>query len=121
MLRTLLKSKLHRVRVTEADLNYNGSITIDSDLLDAANLIEHEKVDVLDINNGNRLSTYVIRGEAGSGEICINGAAARLVSPGDLVIIVSYGEFSEEEIEGYEPAVIFVDDHNRVIEHAEAT
>lgn len=113
MMREMLKSKIHRARVTQADLHYVGSITVDSDLLAAADLLPGEKVDVLDIDNGARLSTYVIAGPAGSGVIGINGAAARLVSPGDLVIIVSYAHLSEDALLGYQPRVVFVDELNR--------
>ena len=109
MLLEVLKSKIHRVTVTQADLDYIGSITIDKDLMDAANLIEGEKVQVVNINNGNRLETYVIEGEAGSGVICLNGAAARLCSKGDIVIIMNYALMTPEEAKSYKPAVIFPD------------
>ncbi len=105
----VLKSKIHRVRVTEANLNYVGSITIDEDLMDAANMIEGEKVQVLDINNGERLETYIIKGERGSGAICLNGAAARKVAVDDLVIIVSYALMDFEEAKTFKPSVIFPD------------
>lgn len=104
-----LKSKIHRVSVTQADLNYVGSITIDSDLMDAANIIDGEKVAVVDNNNGNRFETYVIRGEAGSGCICVNGAAARLVSVGDVLIIISYAHMEFEEARTFQPWIIFPD------------
>ena len=104
-----LKSKIHRVRVTEANLNYVGSITIDEDLMDAANMIEGEKVQILDINNGERLETYIIKGERGSGAICLNGAAARKVAVDDLVIIVSYALMDFEEAKTFKPSVIFPD------------
>jgi len=94
---TLMKSKIHRATVTEANLDYVGSITIDEDLMEAADIMENEKVQVVDNNNGNRFETYVIKGERGSGMICLNGAAARLVHPGDLIIIISYGIFDREE------------------------
>jgi aspartate 1-decarboxylase len=113
MQRTLLKSKIHRATVTEADLHYEGSITIDRDLMDAADLLHHEQVDVYDITNGARLTTYAIPGPRGSGEICINGAAARLVDKGDLVIIVSYARFDDAECRHHEPRVIVVDARNR--------
>lgn len=105
----ILKSKLHRVTVTEANLNYIGSITIDEDLLDAANLIEFEKVQVVDINNGARLETYIIKGERGSGVICLNGPAARLVAPGDIVIVMSYAVMDFEEAKHFTPALVFPD------------
>jgi len=112
MIRRLLKSKIHRATVTEADLNYEGSVTIDAELMQAANLAEYEQVDVLDITNGNRLTTYVIQGEPGSGTICLNGAAARLVHVGDLVIIVSYADYHEDELKTHTPIVITVDQDN---------
>lgn len=105
----VLKSKIHRVRVTQANLNYVGSITIDEDLMDAANMIEGEKVQILDINNGERLETYIIKGERGSGAICLNGAAARKVAVDDLVIIVSYALMDFEEAKQFKPSVIFPD------------
>ena len=109
MMIEVLKSKIHRVRVTQANLNYVGSITIDEDLMDAANMIEGEKVQVLDINNGERLETYIIKGERGSGAICLNGAAARKVAIDDLVIIVSYALMDFEEAKQFRPSVIFPD------------
>ena len=105
----VLKSKIHRVTVTDANLNYVGSITIDQDLMDAANLIEYEKVQVVDINNGTRLETYVIKGERGSGDICLNGAAARIVAPGDIVIIMSYAIMDFEEAKVFKPSILFPD------------
>ncbi len=105
----VLKSKIHRAKVTSANLNYVGSITIDEDLMDAANLIAGEKVTVVDIDNGSRLDTYVIRGARGSGEIGLNGAAARLVQPGDVIIIMSYARMDFEEARGFTPWVIFPD------------
>ena len=113
MIRRLLKSKIHRATVTEADLNYDGSVTIDEQLIRAANLVEFEQVDVLDITNGNRLTTYVIKGEPGSGIICLNGAAARLVQVDDLVIIVSYADYDEDEIAEHQPVVVLVDADNK--------
>lgn len=113
MQRTLLKSKIHRATVTQADLHYEGSITIDRDLMDAVDILHHEQVDVYDITNGARLTTYAIPGPRGSGVICINGAAARLINAGDLVIIVSYARFDEAECRDHEPRVIVVDEHNR--------
>lgn len=114
MRRTMMKSKLHRATVTEANLDYVGSITIDRDLMDAADLLPNEKVQVVDNDNGNRLETYVIEGGRGSGVIGLNGAAARLVHPGDTVIIISYAEMEDAEARDHEPAVVFVDERNRV-------
>lgn len=111
----VFKSKIHRVRVTQAELNYVGSITIDEDLMEAANLIENEKVQVLNVNNGERLETYVIKGERGSGIICLNGPAARQAQPGDIVIIVSYARMSFEEAKKFKPVIIFPDENNRLI------
>jgi aspartate 1-decarboxylase len=109
MLIEVLKSKIHRVTVTEANLNYIGSIAIDEDLMDAANLIENEKVQVLNINNGERIETYVIKGERGSGSICLNGAAARKVVVGDIILIMSYATMGFEEAKSFHPSVIFPD------------
>ncbi len=103
----VLKSKIHRVRITGADLNYIGSITIDEDLMDAANVIEGEKVTVVNINNGERLETYIIKGTRGSGEITMNGPAARRVQPGDIIIIISYALLEFEEAKNFEPTIIF--------------
>ena len=111
----MFKSKIHRGRVTGSDLNYVGSITVDADLLDAADILEHELVHVLDIDNGARFETYTIAGERGSGEMCINGAAARLVHRGDKIIVVSYAEYDEQELESYEPRVVHVDEDNRIV------
>jgi aspartate 1-decarboxylase len=116
MRRTMLKSKVHRATVTGSDLNYVGSITIDPDLLEAADVLEHELVHVLDIDNGNRFETYTIAGARGSGEVIINGAAARLVHHGDRVIVVSYAEYDEAELADYEPKVVHVDRRNRIVE-----
>jgi len=116
MQRTMLKSKIHRVRVTQADLHYVGSCTIDADLMEAADLLEGEQIDVVDIANGNRLTTYCITGERGSGVIGINGAAAHLVHPGDLVILIGYGIMEDEEARRYRPRVVFVDEHNRPLD-----
>ncbi len=110
----VIKSKIHRATITQADLNYIGSIAIDEDLMDAANLIENEKVDILNINNGERLTTYVIKGERGSGSISLNGAAARKVAVGDLVIIVSYASLDFEEAKSFKPAIIFPDKNNQI-------
>ena len=105
----VVKSKIHRVTVTEADLNYVGSITIDEDLMDAANVIENEKVQIVNINNGERLETYVITGERGTGQICMNGPAARKVAVGDIIIIISYASMEFEEAKKFEPTLIFPD------------
>lgn len=111
----VLKSKIHRVKITQAELHYVGSITIDENLMDAANLIENEKVQVVNVNNGERLETYVIKGERGSGQICLNGPAARKASVGDIVIIISYAGMEFEEAKKFKPVVIFPDDHNKLI------
>ncbi len=118
MLKTILNSKIHRAVVTHCDLNYVGSITIDRDLMDAAGLIENEQVHVLDITNGNRLTTYVIEGERGSGVIGINGAAAHLVRENDLVIICAYAQLNENEIATHKPRIVLVDKHNHIKELA---
>ena len=115
MMIEVLKSKIHRVRVTQANLNYVGSITIDEDLLDAANMIEGEKVQILDINNGERLETYIIKGERGSGCVCLNGAAARKVQIDDLIIIVSYALMDFEEAKQFKPSVIFPDSATNMV------
>lgn len=117
MKRTLLKSKIHRATVTEADLNYEGSVTIDQKLMAAADIVEFERVEIYDINNGNRFATYAISGEAGSGTICLNGAAARLVAPGDLVIICSYAEYEESEVAEHVPLLIQVNEKNKPKRH----
>jgi len=110
----VFKSKLHRVTVTQADLNYVGSITIDEDLMDAANIYEYERVQIVNNNNGERLETYVIKGERGSGTICLNGAAARKVAVGDIVIIIAYGYLTVEELKAHKPITIFPDENNRL-------
>jgi aspartate 1-decarboxylase len=115
MFRTMMKGKIHRATVTQADLHYVGSVTVDEDLLDAADLLPGEQVDVVDITNGARLSTYVIPGERGSGVIGINGAAARLVQPGDLVILISYGLMDDAEARERRPRVVHVDELNRIV------
>jgi aspartate 1-decarboxylase len=115
MRRTMLKSKIHRATVTGSDLHYVGSITVDADLLEAADILDHELVHVLDIDNGARFETYTIAGARGSGDITINGAAARLVHTGDRVIVVSYAEYDEAELEAYEPKVVHVSDENRIV------
>jgi aspartate 1-decarboxylase len=111
----MLKSKIHRATITGSDLHYVGSITIDQDLLDAADIREHEQVHVVDVDNGARFETYTISGERGSGEICINGAAARLVHNGDTIIVISYAEYSEEELESYVPRVVHVNTANEIV------
>ncbi|MEM1320922.1 MAG: aspartate 1-decarboxylase [Bacteroidota bacterium] len=108
------KSKIHRATVTQADLNYVGSITIDEDLMDAAGLMAGERVQIVNNNNGARLETYVIKGERGSGVICLNGAAARRVAVGDIVIIISYGYMTPEEAKDFEPLLVFPDENNRI-------
>lgn len=116
MQRTMCKGKIHRATVTQANLNYIGSITIDQDLLEAADIYPYEKVQVVNISNGSRLETYAIAGARGSGVICLNGAAARLNSEGDIVIIISYGQFDETEVRSLVPHVVFVDEHNHITE-----
>jgi aspartate 1-decarboxylase len=111
---TVFKSKLHRVRVTEADLNYEGSVTIDSDLMDAAQILPWEQVNVLNVNNGERFDTYAIRGPRGSGVVCLNGPAARLAHVGDLVIILTYAQMEREELLRHTPIVVHVDENNRI-------
>lgn len=111
----VFKSKLHRVTVTQADLNYVGSITIDEDLMDAANIYEYERVQIVNNNNGERLETYVIKGERGSGTICLNGAAARKVAVGDIVIIIAYGYLTTDELKTHKPVSIFPDENNRLV------
>jgi aspartate 1-decarboxylase len=113
--RTMLKSKIHRATVTGSDLHYVGSITIDADLLEAADVLEHELVHVLDLDNGARFETYTIAGARGSGELKLNGAAARLVHTGDTVIVVSYATYDERELERHEPRVVHVDQENRIV------
>jgi len=115
MERKMLKSKIHRATITGADLHYEGSITIDLDLMEAADIIPYEAVCVWDVNNGSRLETYAIEGERGSGVICLNGAAARLVAPQDLVIIASFVNMSEAEAQAHEPKLVFVDEKNRML------
>lgn len=111
----MMKSKIHRATVTQADLHYVGSCTIDADLMEAADLLEGEQIDIVDVDNGSRLTTYAITGERGSGMISINGAAAHLVHPGDLVIIISYAQYDSEELRDYNPRVVFVDGRNRQV------
>jgi len=117
MLRTMLKSKIHRATVTEANLEYQGSITIDSELLDAADILEYEQVHIYNVSNGERFSTYVIGGEAGTGIICLNGAAARKVSVKDLVIICSYVSLEDSECRTYHATNVFVDEKNRILQN----
>jgi aspartate 1-decarboxylase len=108
----MLKSKIHRATVTDANLNYVGSITVDTDLLDAADIRPYEHVHIVNINNGARFETYAIEGARGSGVICLNGAAARLAQPGDLVIVISYAQYSETDTQGFEPVIVHVDESN---------
>ena len=115
MVITILKSKIHRVRVTQAELNYVGSITIDEDLMDAANIIANEKVQIVNNNNGARFETYVIKGERGTGTICLNGATARLAQLGDVLIIMSYGSLPITEAKEYNPILVFPDDNNHLL------
>src|ERR1051326_3989720 len=116
MQRVMLKSKIHRATVTDCDLHYVGSITIDPDLLEAADILEHEQVHVLDVDNGARFETYTIAGERGSGEMKVNGAAARLVHTGDTIIVVSYASYDEQELAEYEPRVVHVNSNNEIVE-----
>jgi aspartate 1-decarboxylase len=116
MQRTMLKSKIHRGTVTDSDLHYVGSITIDPDLLDAADVLEYEQVAVVDVDNGARFETYTIAGERGSGEIKVNGAAARLVHRGDTIIVISYGGYDPDDLEHYTPCVVHVDAHNHILQ-----
>lgn len=115
MLITVMKSKIHRVKVTQAELHYVGSITIDEDLMDAAGLIENEQVHIVNNNNGERLITYVIKGERGTGTICLNGAAARRAQVGDIVIIIAYGSLTQEEAREFRPKIVFPDTNNRLV------
>jgi len=117
MRRRMLKSKIHRATVTDANLEYIGSITLDRRLMELSDIRENEQVAVLDINNGNRFETYAIEG--GPGEVCLNGAAARLVQPGDKVIVITYADYEEAELEGYQPVVVHVDEHNLATAHLE--
>ena len=113
--RRMMKSKIHRATVTDANLNYVGSITIDTDLMAAADLFEWEQVAIVDIDNGNRFETYVIPGAAGSGAMCLNGAAARLVHPGDRIIVISYADYDQRELDDFAPTIVHVDRTNRAI------
>ena len=112
----VMKSKLHRVKITQAELNYVGSVTIDEDLMDAANLIENEKVQIVNNNNGERFETYVIKGERGSGTVCLNGAAARRAQIGDIVIIIAYGIMTPDEAKEHTPRLVFPDSNNRLVQ-----
>lgn len=116
MLITLMKSKIHRARVTDANLNYVGSITIDRELMETASIVENEKVQVVNNNNGKRFETYVISGARGTGTVCLNGAAARLAHPGDVIIIISYGIYTQEEAAGHKPNIVLVNENNRVLD-----
>lgn len=111
----VLKSKIHRAKITQAELHYVGSITIDEDLMDAAHLIENEKVQIVNVNNGERLETYVIKGDRGSGMICLNGPAARKAQVGDIVIIISYASMEHDEAKRHQPKLIFPDSHNKLV------
>lgn len=114
----MCKSKIHRATLTGADLNYVGSLTVDRDLMDAADMLPYEQVSVVNVNNGARLETYVIEGERGSGTIQLNGAAARLGVPGDIVIVITYAQYEESELRDFRPRVVFVDDRNRIAREA---
>lgn len=116
MFRTMMKSKIHRATVTQADLHYVGSVTVDADLLDATDIVPGEQVDIVDVTNGARLTTYTIAGDRGSGVLSINGAAARLVSPGDLVIVIAYGLMDDDEARRHRPRIVHVDGRNRIVE-----
>ena len=116
MIFTMLKAKIHRAAVTESNLHYVGSITIDRTLMEASGILEYEKVSVVDIDNGSRFDTYVIEGDCGSGVICVNGAAARLVQPGDKVIILAYCQIDAEEAENHSPKIVFVGSGNKILE-----
>jgi aspartate 1-decarboxylase len=117
MLRTMCKSKIHRATVTDANLNYVGSLTVDTGLLKLADILPYEQVHVVNVNNGARFETYVIPGEPGSGTICVNGAAARLAHPGDMVIIIAYGMYDQEELAGFAPGIVHVDKENKPVSH----
>jgi aspartate 1-decarboxylase len=116
----MMKSKIHRATVTDANLHYVGSITVDTDLLEAADILEHEQVTIVDVDNGARFETYAIAGRPGSGDMCLNGAAARLVMPGDRIIVISYADYDRDELEGYKPRIVHVDTANRQVDEATA-
>ena len=116
MLRTMLKSKIHRAKVTEAELDYSGSITIDSELLEAADILNHEKVQIVNVTNGSRLETYAIKGKRGSGTVCVNGAAARLCHKGDIIIIISYVHLADAEARQFKPKIVKVAENNKIEE-----
>ncbi|HPX04146.1 MAG TPA: aspartate 1-decarboxylase [Synergistaceae bacterium] len=116
MILTMLKGKIHRATVTESNLHYVGNITIDRDLMEASGILEYEKVSVIDIDNGNRFETYVIKGECGSGIVCLNGAAARLVQPGDKIIIIAYCQVEAEKVGTHSPKIVFVGSGNKILE-----
>ncbi len=118
-MRTMLKSKIHRATVIEANVNYEGSITLDPLLMEAADILPFEQVHVLDINNGSRLTTYALEGRRGGGQVCINGAAARMVSEGDLVIVISYATLTEAEASSHKPTLIYVDSDNKIMRVAQ--
>ena len=120
MRRRMMKSKIHRATVTDANLHYVGSVTVDEDLLDAADIMEFEQVAIVDVDNGARLETYTIAGPRGSGVVCLNGAAARLVSPGDTIIMISYADYEAADLEGYAPRIVHVDTANRQIDEVTA-
>ena len=120
MRRRMMKSKIHRATVTDANLHYVGSVTVDEDLLDAADIMEFEQVAIVDVDNGARLETYTIAGPRGSGVVCLNGAAARLVSPGDTVILISYADYDEADLAAYAPTVVHVDTANRQVDEVTA-
>ncbi|NLP37063.1 MAG: aspartate 1-decarboxylase [Firmicutes bacterium] len=120
MLREMCRAKIHRATVTDANLNYEGSITIDEELMATAGILPYEKVQIVNINNGTRFETYVIKGKKGSGTVCLNGAAARLVQPGDLIIIIAYALVDEKELESFKPKIISVDAGNKVINYKES-
>lgn len=120
-MREMFRAKIHRAVITHADLDYEGSLTIDEDLMEAADILEHEAVHVWNVTRGSRLKTYAMRGPRGSGVLCINGAAAHLNQPGDLVIVATFGQMSDEEARSFEPKVVFVDEKNRVVSIGEET
>jgi aspartate 1-decarboxylase len=120
MRRTMLKSKIHRATVTDANLEYRGSVTLDPLLLAAADILEHERVEIYNITNGERFATYAIPGQPGRGDVCLNGAAAHKVRPGDLVILCSYAEYEDDEARRHQPDLVYVDEANRIVDHKTA-